>query len=294
MSILSIATALFLTALAPFYTVQKRSVQYTVSPNQHKAIIFDLGGVVIDTCKKNTLWQIGPRYIFDYMRTCRTIADLRKTRNRFFDLMHHAAQRPQKDNQWGIKDDLGKHAPQLMAEWLRGAKPNKEILTQITHWAHENPDWFSSPAEQWLLTRIATITFTPHLFLKTRKIFPESVDLIKECKQKGFKLYVLSNWDRESGKLLVEQNPETFGLFDGIVFSGDAQCAKPEPEIFSCITDSIPADECIFIDDQPENIATARRLGFKAIHVKNKHGIFGATPNITSVHEDLTRILAQS
>jgi HAD superfamily hydrolase (TIGR01509 family) len=53
--------------------------------------------------------------------------------------------------------------------------------------------------------------------------------------------------------------------------SGDLKMAKPEPEIFQHLLGVIgrPAAACAFIDDNEANIATASRLGIKAVLFKN-------------------------
>lgn len=248
-----------------------------------KAIVFDMGGVVVDTCKKKTFWQIGPKMFFEYWRHTK---NPRAIHTRLYDMLNAAHPSYNEGNQWGVKDGNGKELPQLVAEWLRGMKPNKEIFDHVVSFAHENPAWFSHPSEQRTLIRVAHTIFNPHSFIKTRKFFDESIELIHECKARGFKLYILSNWDRESAQIMQEKKPELFALFDGIIFSGDVQITKPEPAIFKNVTDIIPAEECVFIDDQLENTEIAQSLGFNTILVENT----GGTPNIKAVREQLKNI----
>lgn len=251
-----------------------------------KAIVFDLGGVIVDTCKKKTFWQLGPKLLFDYWRNTKSSQDLRNTQKRLYALLNDAHPSHNQGNQWGVKDNHGKEVPQLIAEWLRGMKPNKELYDQVVAFANKNPEWFTHSSEQRMLLSASHMIFHPHIYIKTRKIFDESVELIRECKERGFRLYVLSNWDRESAKLLVEKNSDLFTLFDDIIFSGDVRITKPEPAIFKNITDIIPAEECIFIDDQLENTEIAQALGFNTILVENTEG----TPNIKAVREQLKNI----
>ena len=94
-------------------------------------------------------------------------------------------------------------------------------------------------------------------------------ELVRELKEKGHKLYLLSNISIG----FVEQsmkNPmyrEVFDLFDGLVFSGPIGITKPKPEIFEYLlhTNSLRAQDCIFIDDSPVNIAGAGAVGIDAI-----------------------------
>lgn len=276
---------LFSNALSLLYHETPRPILPIATSQQIacKAIIFDMGGVIVDTCKKKTFWQIGPKMFFEYWRHAKNPRALPK---RLYDMLDAAHPTHKKGNLWGVKDGNGRELPQLVAEWLRGMKPNREIFDQVTSFANENPTWFSHPSEQRTLIRVAHTIFNPHSFIKTRKFFDASIELIHECKARGFKLYILSNWDRESAQIMQEKKPELFALFDDIIFSGDVQLTKPEPAIFKNITDIIPAEECIFIDDQVENIEIAQELGFNTILVENKTG----TPNINAVREQLKNI----
>ena len=282
MTITGIIAAILIACASPFYQSKKIVRTRPLEPKQCKAIVFDLGGVVLDTCAQKTAWEIGPKLLLNHWLSSQKTSDLFRLRPRLYALLN-AAHNQQEGNEWGIKDGEGKIVPQLMAEWLRGMRPNRELLTQVKQFSETNPAWFAHPAERQTLMRVSHLIFDPKRFIKTRKLFDQSASLIRECKKRGFKLYVLSNWDRDSGKLLVEKYPDLFGLFDGIVFSGDVQAAKPEPEIFAHITQEIPAQECVFIDDQPENISAAEHLGFNTILVHNQ----GSQPDINAVRKQL-------
>jgi FMN phosphatase YigB (HAD superfamily) len=56
-------------------------------------------------------------------------------------------------------------------------------------------------------------------------------------------------------------------LFDVMVISGAVGCRKPGQEIFAHFlrrTGADPAD-CLFVDDNPKNLAAASQLGFRTI-----------------------------
>ena len=56
-------------------------------------------------------------------------------------------------------------------------------------------------------------------------------------------------------------------MFDAVVISGEVGMRKPEPQIFDLALDRIglPAGECVFIDDMPQNIAAAAEAGLVGI-----------------------------
>ncbi len=288
MSLHAIVVAFFVGIFSLFY--DSRSTQpvsaLALEKKACKAIVFDLGGVVVDTCKKKMIWEIGPAILFDYWRHTKSSQEFVNMQKRLYQFINAAHPSRNEGNEWGVKDGHGRELPQLFAEWLRGMKPNKELFDCVTQFANNNPDWFIHPSEKRMLIQASRTIFHPKSFLKTRKFFDEAVALIRECKKRGFKLYVLSNWDRESSKLLVKNNPDIFTFFDGIIFSGDVQRVKPEPEIFANITEVIPAAKCIFVDDQPENAQIAEELGFTTILVDTSKG----APDIKAVREQINAI----
>ena len=97
--------------------------------------------------------------------------------------------------------------------------------------------------------------------------FWETVEIIKQLKQAGYRLYGLSNWSAETFPYAREKY-EFFDLLDDMVISGTVGHVKPEPEIYQLMLDKIgkPAHECLFIDDSLPNIQQANTMGFNTIH----------------------------
>lgn len=95
----------------------------------------------------------------------------------------------------------------------------------------------------------------------------ETVEIMKQLKQKGYPIYGLSNWSAETFPYAREKY-NFFELFDDMVISGAVGFAKPEPEIFHILLEKIgrPAQECLFIDDSLPNIRQANTMGFVTIH----------------------------
>ncbi len=283
-------SSILLALITIFSTIFSAPQETNSEPLQCKAILFDLGGVVIETSKSRVFREIGIWPLLNFWCHSNSYKDFSKLRTRLYELLDAVAQK--EGNPWGAQDDENKPMPFLMTEWLRGSRPNKEIRDEIYQWIKDNPEWFAHTAEKKVLKKIVKTIFDPKTFMRTRVLIPETVALIKECKKRGFKLYVLSNWDSETGKLLVEQHSDLFEQFDGIVFSGDVHHMKPEKEIFECISETIPADQCVFIDDQEVNIDAAKKLDFKTILVKKQKSRFGlgSSPDIDSVREELGKI----
>ena len=98
-------------------------------------------------------------------------------------------------------------------------------------------------------------------------IINETVELIKKIKEKGGKLFLISNISEgfATNYKKIPKIKEIFDLFDGLVFSGPIKLAKPNKEIFNYALKkfNIKAEESIFFDDNKDNIAGADSVGIK-------------------------------
>jgi 2-haloacid dehalogenase len=95
---------------------------------------------------------------------------------------------------------------------------------------------------------------------------PDSVAILRELKDAGYRLAALSNWSGETFPQVRDQY-EFLGWFDPLVLSGEAGIAKPDPMIFQYLLQKLgrTVSDCLFIDDNLENIAEAGRQGFETI-----------------------------
>ncbi|EGI76583.1 HAD family hydrolase [Hylemonella gracilis] len=81
------------------------------------------------------------------------------------------------------------------------------------------------------------------------------------------RLYFLSNMPAPFARAL-ERRHDFIGWFDGGIFSGDVQLAKPQPEIYRLLESrhGLEPARTVFIDDMQVNVEAARALGWQAIH----------------------------
>ncbi|KPA19581.1 HAD-superfamily hydrolase, subfamily IA, variant 3 domain protein [Candidatus Magnetomorum sp. HK-1] len=105
----------------------------------------------------------------------------------------------------------------------------------------------------------------------TRNNFKEIAgvrDLIKKLKKK-YQIGLLSNHSREWVNY-CENKYNYHYLFDVILYSFEVGLRKPQVEIFKLLLDKFSAkvDECIFIDDNKDNILSAQKMGFQSFLFK--------------------------
>lgn len=85
------------------------------------------------------------------------------------------------------------------------------------------------------------------------------IRLIKELKEKGYKLYLLSNTSDEVFRLFIDElNP----LFDGMVLSYKIHQIKPNKPIYESLLNKydLNPEECLFLDDKQDNMDTANSM----------------------------------
>ena len=90
--------------------------------------------------------------------------------------------------------------------------------------------------------------------------------LVHEYKQRGYGVWGLTNWSAETFPLVRDDYP-VFKLLDGYVVSGEEKLLKPDARLYRVLLDryGLKAEECVFIDDNPNNTAGAEAVGIKGI-----------------------------
>lgn len=99
---------------------------------------------------------------------------------------------------------------------------------------------------------------------------PGMRDIVKDLKSRGYGLYGLTNWAKDTFDLVRNEYP-VFRLLDGIVVSGEEKVTKPDTRLYRILLDryGLKPEECLFIDDNPANVAAGEALGIKGIVFKS-------------------------
>lgn len=95
----------------------------------------------------------------------------------------------------------------------------------------------------------------------------DTVEILRELKASGEKLYALTNWSGETFPIALRQF-DFLHWFEGTVVSGVENLAKPDPAIFHLLLNrfELQAEDCLFIDDSKTNIEAATKIGFDTHH----------------------------
>ncbi len=112
------------------------------------------------------------------------------------------------------------------------------------------------PAEVYEKTAEMVNNFYPYM-----PPFEKMYDLVKQLKDNGYGIYLLSN--ASSDFHVRREGIPALSLFDGVLISADYKLLKPEKEIYLALFEkfSLNPEECYFIDDVQKNIDGARAAG---------------------------------
>ena len=103
---------------------------------------------------------------------------------------------------------------------------------------------------------------------------PGMREVITDLKNRKHEIYGLTNWSMETFPIARKK----FGILqmiDRYVVSGAEKLIKPDPRLFKVLLDryNLKAEECTFIDDNPDNVAAAQKLGMQGIAFTNAESL---------------------
>ncbi len=100
-------------------------------------------------------------------------------------------------------------------------------------------------------------------WFEAEKEVPEMIELAKELKGKGVKLFILSNNFVERAKYYKKNFPFLDEIFDRVYYSWQTGFRKPEKEAYLNILkeNNLDPEDCFYFDDSQKNIEVAKSLG---------------------------------
>ncbi|MFR8213771.1 MAG: HAD family hydrolase [Longicatena caecimuris] len=105
-------------------------------------------------------------------------------------------------------------------------------------------------------------------WLKLMEPIPETLACMKELKQQGYGIYLLSNISQDSADYL-KKTQDFFAYADGAVLSYELHTIKPDAAIYEELLRRYHLEPatCVFLDDGVQNIEKACSLGMQGIVV---------------------------
>ena len=96
----------------------------------------------------------------------------------------------------------------------------------------------------------------------------ENVKLLSILKDKGYDLYVISNFHKDAYNRYLKNESWT-DLFNGMIISANEKIMKPDLKIFNLFLNryNLNSDETLFIDDSMPNIKACEKVGIHGLYL---------------------------
>lgn len=251
---------------------------------QAKVIIWDMGYTLVETNKMAGAQALGLMDCINYGLFSKDAQH--QLKNKTFEVLEHAGKQEGLEHEL-VRDYEGHPMPLVSCQWLAGEKTSEELLDLTSDLIHNlnKQQFFSNKNEKKLIRNTIRLMFTPEILVSTFKPIKKSTKLLKacatSCDNQGNPNIIMigSNWDPVSFELLY-RNQSFAPIFnyvkpENIVLSGIININKPKPAFFEYILTkyNLNPAECIFIDDQAENVKAASAAGMTGLHIcHTKHG----------------------
>jgi HAD superfamily hydrolase (TIGR01509 family) len=92
------------------------------------------------------------------------------------------------------------------------------------------------------------------------------VNLLRELKAKGVRLFVLSNNMSERAEYYKQNFPFLDELFEKVYYSWQTGFIKPDPRCYELVLNenALAPQDCVYFDDSKDNVAVAESMGIES------------------------------
>ena len=164
---------------------------------------------------------------------------------------------------YGLSEDEAKRIGGEMFDneiWVQGLDGGRLSLEEAIHeYEKKYPDdvevmgWFLRNGAQMVVKR------------------PEIWDKVAALKEKGYRIYLLSNYSDELFHMHTK-GARFLDVLDGGIVSYQVHALKPDREIYEILREKygLKAEECLFFDDRADNVEGAKKVGIQAVQVTSR------------------------
>lgn len=163
-------------------------------------------------------------------------------------------------------------------EFLRDKGFDEAMIRRIGRASVESPVWKELDRGTWSEEELmrAFVANDPEIERELHEAYDNirgmvtardyAIPWVRELKAKGYKVFYLSNFSKKA----EEECSDALAFIpymDGGILSWKDKLIKPDPEIYRLLLEryDLNAQECVFVDDLPENVEGAVRQGFHGI-----------------------------
>lgn len=163
--------------------------------------------------------------------------------------------------------------PLKLASCVAQTEEDAELLAQAVFggraWQLQDAGAVSADTVAWTAARelperlAAQAEYLANHWYEHRTMLPEIGDLIRELKEHGYGIYLLSNAGTQFNE--YRDSLPAVECFDGMVVSAFEHVVKPDAALFRILLGRYDLDPrtCLFVDDVEENVIGAERVGMQ-------------------------------
>ena len=153
----------------------------------------------------------------------------------------------------------------LQNQYESGEITSEKFVSEMRHDSQERP------SDDELIAAASDI------FWVNREIVP----LITALRMVNFPLGILSNTCAGHWQYVLKTSPLVNSYFSKFILSHESKCMKPGPAIYRNAIEAagLPPELIFFVDDRPENIEMAKRLGMDAHIYQNSSQVLRLLDN---------------
>ena len=121
--------------------------------------------------------------------------------------------------------------------------------------------------------------------MKNSFVNSEMFDLVDRLKNQNVTVVLFSNMNKNQAMRFQEMG--LFTSFEKRIFAYEIQTSKPDPKAYQMLLRrlGLSASDIVFIDDHPENVEMAKKMGIDAILFQSAHQIHQELENRSILHE---------
>jgi HAD superfamily hydrolase (TIGR01509 family) len=250
-------------------------------------IMWDLGGTLVDVNRMLFAGELGTidaalYFIFD------AGFDKNKIQARLFEILEILGGAQEGANEHKCTYGAGMYLPKIMALWVAGAfDENPEAFVQDLEDGVDQlyeEGFFINKREYRIVRKAMRAMFAPEIMAQYQELIKPMYKLLERINHDVHTCMILSNWDAASFEIFINSpcGKKLTQYIDpkNIVISGAIGLNKPHPSFFEYVLYTYKLDpaNCIFIDNDAANCATARSCGIHAINF---------TGNVKHVEQEL-------
>lgn len=171
-------------------------------------------------------------------------------------------------------------------EFLRDKGFDEEMIGRIAKASVENPLWREFDRGELTGEELmqAFVDADPEIEAELHKAYDNihgmvtirdyAISWVQELKAKGYGVWYLSNF-AEKTEVECADSIAFIPYMDGGILSWKDRLIKPDPEIYQLMLKrfDLVAEECVFIDDLPENVQGAVNEGIHGIVFKTREQV---------------------